>query len=83
MPIVQPFYFLIGKREKLSDIESSAANQNLFDQEAMWIAVNPQSGLASTAENVTITAPTSGNATAQDVHDARAFAQSAQAEGGK
>ncbi len=74
-------YFLIGKREKVPSVESDVTQQNWADQENLWISINPQSGLASTAE----VAPPSATAItpAQQLLNSRGYATSAQAMGGK
>ena len=51
VPITLPIYFLIGKREQIPNVDPT--KPNWADQENLWISLNPQSGLASTAEIAT------------------------------
>jgi prepilin-type N-terminal cleavage/methylation domain-containing protein len=76
--LTDPVYFLIGKREKLATLTSNPAEQNLTDLENIWVSLNPQTGLVTTAEVAAI--PT-GSTT--PLHDARAYAQAAQTMGGR
>jgi prepilin-type N-terminal cleavage/methylation domain-containing protein len=112
-PITGPLHFLIGKREKAfqptgssnfasyydqtatADIQSE--KQNFRDLENIWVSINPQSGLVTSAEVANVddaaafaecqtklgTAPTANQALAYAVSYARQFAQSAQTMGGK
>jgi prepilin-type N-terminal cleavage/methylation domain-containing protein len=73
--ITHPLYFLIGKREKLASVETDPTKQNSADLENIWVSINPQSGLVSTAE----VASGSGFG----ISASRALATSAQAMGGK
>jgi type II secretory pathway pseudopilin PulG len=77
--ITLPLYFLIGKREKAPSVEPDPTRQNFVDQDNLWISLNPQSGLASTAE---VAAPNSSGFS-QQVINSRSFATAAQAMGGK
>jgi len=77
--LTSPIHFLIGKREKSYSLTSSnLAGQNWTDLENIWVSLNPQTGLVTTAEVAAI--PT-GSAT--PLHDARIYAQAAQTMGGR
>jgi prepilin-type N-terminal cleavage/methylation domain-containing protein len=77
--LTTPIHFLIGKREKSYSLNSSnTAGQNWTDLENIWVSLNPQTGLVTTAEVAAI--PT-GSTT--QLHDARTYAQAAQTMGGR
>jgi len=70
-----PLYFLVGKRDELASLSlpPGVTQDNLNDLENVWVAVNPQTGLVTTAEV----------ASGGSVSASRAFATSAQSMGGK
>lgn len=76
--LTSPIHFLIGKRDKLGTLTSNSAEQNWTDLENIWVSLNPQTGLVTTAEVAAI--PTSSTT---QLHDARAYAQAAQTMGGR
>ena len=57
-PLVEPIHFLLGQREKLPHVtynpadppETQAEKHNFRDLENLWISINPQTGLITTAE---------------------------------
>jgi hypothetical protein len=72
--ITGPLYFLVGKRDKLASLQTDTSNDNLTDMENLWVAINPQTGLVTTAEVAS---------SASSVQGSRAFATSAQSMGGR
>lgn len=102
--LTSPLYLMIGKREKLFqkvganydptyyDISENAAKQaekhNFRDLENLWVCINPQSGLTTTAEvadivDSAITGSTTHEVLQNAVVGSRKFSQSAQATGGR
>jgi hypothetical protein len=79
--LTSPIHFLVGKREKLGTLTSNAAEQNWTDLENIWVSINPQTGLVTTAE-VAAASPTS-TTLQQELQDARKYAQAAQTMGGR
>ncbi len=75
--VTDPIFLLIGKRENILD----TSNPNWSDFTNLWIAINPQTGLVTTAE-VAPQDPTDGS-TADDFEDSRDFARQAQSMGGR
>jgi len=80
--ITAPLYFMIGKREQVPTVELDTSKQNWADQDNLWISINPQTGLVSTAE---VAAPDASIVTVgpPQIVKSRAFATAAQAMGGK
>jgi len=77
--LTSPIHFLVGKREKSYSLNSAnAADQNWTDLENIWVSLNPQTGLVTTAE---VAAIPSGSTT--PLHDTRVYAQAAQTMGGR
>jgi hypothetical protein len=68
----QTMHLLVGSIEKCS---TAAPDENLQDNSNLWVSIAPQTGRVTTAEN----AWTAGGTIA----DARQFAQSSQAKGGR
>jgi prepilin-type N-terminal cleavage/methylation domain-containing protein len=49
--LMQPLYLLVGKRERMSDVTPPADNlPNWQDFKNLWMKINPQTGMLSTAE---------------------------------
>ncbi len=65
--VVNPIFLLIGKRENIPDVP------NWSDFTNLWIAINPQTGLITTAEV----------ASDSSIDDSRDFARQAQSMGGR
>jgi len=83
--VTAPLYFLIGKRGKLpppsGSFDGTADDKyNFLDSENIWIAINPQTGLITTAEAAQ---GSTSNMINQRVVESRAFATSAQTMGGR
>lgn len=77
--LTTPIHFLVGKREKSYSLNSTnVAGQNWTDLENIWVSLNPQTGLVTTAE---VAAIPSGSTT--PLHDTRVYAQAAQTMGGR
>jgi type II secretory pathway pseudopilin PulG len=70
----QTIHLLLGSIEKLPD-SAAATDKNLEDNSNLWVSIAPQTGRVTTVEN----AWTAGGTIA----DARQFAQSSQAKGGR
>ncbi|MGA2031101.1 MAG: prepilin-type N-terminal cleavage/methylation domain-containing protein [Thermoguttaceae bacterium] len=68
-------YLLVGKREKVGQ---AGATSNLADLTNQWIAVNPQTGIVTTAE-----VAASASSAAPTVTEARVFAGQGQNMGGR
>ena len=98
LPLVEPIHFLLGQREKLPHAtnsynkadppETQAEKHNFRDLENLWISINPQTGLITSAE-VAQVQDSSLNGANEDallraaIPQSRQFATSAQSMGGK
>ncbi len=95
-PLTNPIHFLIGKREKLppqnyvntDDVATQSEKHNFRDLENIWISINPQTGLVTSAEvaqvdDAAITPGTQQQMLAKAIPAARQFATSAQTMGGR
>jgi prepilin-type N-terminal cleavage/methylation domain-containing protein len=96
LAITGPLYFLIGKRSKLphvtysknDPVETQAEKHNFRDLENIWVSINPQTGLVTTAENSSVndnglSATTEAALLTEALPISRAFATSAQSMGGR
>jgi len=68
-PLVFPVYLLVGRRDKVGD----AANPNWADFNNIWVALNPQTGMVTTAPVASTTS----------VDDSRELARKAYSVGGR
>jgi len=73
--VTGPLYFLIGKRDKLQSLGGSPTDHNWADSENIWVSINPQTGLVTTAEVAATTSPS--------LPASRKYAQAAQTMGGR
>jgi type II secretory pathway pseudopilin PulG len=83
IPLSQPFYLMIGKREHVETSRQLGFNpplSNLDDFETLWIAINHQTGLVNSVENAG--GGNSGNFV-NDLNASRDFARKAQTLGGR
>ncbi|MCC7087006.1 MAG: prepilin-type N-terminal cleavage/methylation domain-containing protein [Pirellulales bacterium] len=95
-----PLYLLVGKREKIAaagsspsysaadDRETQTDKHNFRDLENIWVAVNPQSGLVTTAEvaefpDASITGANDTEKLINALNRSRQLATSAQTMGGR
>jgi len=74
----EPIFLLIGKREKVPAV---AGEENFRDLTALWVTLNPRTGLVITS-NVG-TAPTNTSGVPADVAESRYFAINAESTGGR
>lgn len=72
-----PIYFLIGKREKVDGDPTAppGLQYNMQDLANLWVVIDPQSGMISSAENA--------QSTGWDVYTARRIAREMQSMGGR
>jgi prepilin-type N-terminal cleavage/methylation domain-containing protein len=87
--LTEPIHFLVGKRNKLpaptGTYDATAAQDvqaetyNFKDMENIWVSINPQTGLVTTAE----VASSSGSNLTAHLTASRTFATSAQTMGGR
>jgi prepilin-type N-terminal cleavage/methylation domain-containing protein len=95
-PLVEPIHFLLGQREKLPHVtylktdppETQAEKHNFRDLENLWISINPQTGLITTAEMANVQNESSLTGTEAQMLSSiiplsRQFATSAQTMGGR
>jgi hypothetical protein len=76
-PPASSLYFLIGRNDRVG----SATNPNWQDMNNLWVAINPQTGMISTAP-VDVN-PSSGNAVPASVTESRWSARNAYSMGGR
>jgi hypothetical protein len=80
--LLDAIHFLVGKREKLASIVPAAeqpAGLNWQDQENLWVSINPQTGVVTSAE---VANELSGSPAA-DLKTSRRYATAAQNTGGR
>lgn len=83
---IGPIFLLLGRRELMNDVSKSQHDENLFDPSTtnppnlhlqnFWIAIGPQTGQVTVAENAANTGPS-------DIANARRFALESQSIGGQ
>jgi len=78
-PVVDPIYFLIGRFEKVR--ETTAGKRNFEDFNNLWVTLNPQTGMITTAP---VAAPVGdADGLPDDAYDARVLARQAYSMGGQ
>lgn len=76
--VSQPFYLMVGKRERVEF--TAAPERNMDDFETIWITINHQTGLVTSVENAG--GGNTGNFVT-DLNTSRDFARKAQTLGGR
>jgi Tfp pilus assembly protein FimT len=79
-PLVDPVYFLVGRRDRMSMPVDGLANWQ--DPNNLWVTVTPQTGRITTVENVGNTA-VGASMTNATIAAARIFALQGQSKGGR
>jgi prepilin-type N-terminal cleavage/methylation domain-containing protein len=74
-PVIYPIYLLVGRGDKVGD----TTNPNWQDFNNIWVALNPQTGMVTTAPVVSA----AGNAVPASVSDSRGAARTAYSMGGR
>jgi Tfp pilus assembly protein FimT len=79
-PVSQPIYLLVGQPDKARGFGTGQIQYNYQNLENLWVVINPQSGLVTTAPVGSATPSASSGPTS--VSDSRGLARTAQLQGG-